>query len=138
MHSGMGPLTVVILAAFGVRLAKTDHVGWWGYLGYAGIALSLMALAWIVLSGNSGLAGSATAALLALGALLITGASITVTLFYCKRLHDHGVNAEVVTSVRYLLLISIAASMVWHKGALVGIGSAGEAATPTPPPPCPP
>ena len=124
MHSGMGPLTVVILAAFGVRLAKTDHVGWWGYLGYAGIALSLMALAWIVLSGNSGLAGSATTALLSLGSLLISGASITVSLLYCKRLHDHGVNAEVVTSVRYLLLIAVAASMVWHKGGLVGFSSA--------------
>src|SRR5215207_1142557 len=47
MHGGMGPLTIVTLAAFGFRLAKTDHVGWWEYLGYAGIALSLVALAWI-------------------------------------------------------------------------------------------
>ena len=129
MHSGMGPLTVVTLAAFGVRLAKTDHVGWWEYLGYAGIALSLVALAWIVLSGNSGLAGSETTALLGLAALLVSGASITVSLLYCKRLHDHGVNAEVVTSVRYVLLIAIATCVVWHKGGLVGIGSAGEAAT---------
>ena len=45
LHSGMGPLTVVALAAFGVRLAKTEHVGWAEYLGYAGIALSLVALA---------------------------------------------------------------------------------------------
>ena len=28
LHSGMGPLTVVALAAFGVRLAKTDQIGW--------------------------------------------------------------------------------------------------------------
>ena len=128
MHSGMGPLTIVTLAAFGVRLAKTDHVGWWEYLGYAGIALSLVALAWIVLSGNSGLAGSETTALLGLAALLVSGASITVSLLYCKRLHDHGVNAEVVTSVRYVLLIAVAASVVW-QGGLVSIGSAGEAAT---------
>ena len=64
-----------------------------------------------------------------LAALLVSGASITVSLLYCKRLHDHGVNAEVVTSVRYVLLIAIAASVVWHKGGLGGIGSAGEAAT---------
>ena len=130
MHSGMGPLTVVALAAFGVRLAKTDHVGWWEYLGYAGIALSLVALAWVVLSGHSGLAaGSETTALLGLAALLVSGASITVSLLYCKRLHDHGVNAEVVTSVRYVLLILIAAGVVWHKGGLGGIGTVGEAAT---------
>lgn len=128
LHSGMGPLTVVALAAFGVRLAKTDHVGWWEYLGYAGIALSLVALAWVVLAGRSGLAAGETKALLGLAALLVSGASITVSLLYCKRLHDHGVNAEVVTSVRYGLLILIAAGVVWHRGGLGGIGSIGEAA----------
>ena len=50
LHSGMAPLTVVALACFGVRLARTGHVGWWEYFGYAGIALSLTALMWIVLS----------------------------------------------------------------------------------------
>ena len=129
MHSGMGPLTVVALAALGVRLAKTDHVGWPEYFGYAGIALSLVALAWVVLSGRSGLAGGETTALLGLAALTVSGASITVSLLYCKRLHDHGVNAEVVTSVRYGLLILIAAGVVWHKGGLQGIDSIGEAAT---------
>jgi drug/metabolite transporter (DMT)-like permease len=129
MHSGMGPLTVVVLAALGVRLAKTDHVGRWEYLGYAGIALSLVALAWVVLSGRSGLATVETAALLGLGALLVSGASITVSLLYSKRLHDDGVNAEVVTAVRYGFLILIAAGVVWHKGGLQGIGSLGEAAT---------
>ena len=130
LHSGMGPLTVVALAAFGVRLAKTGHVGWGEYLGYAGIALSLIALAWVVLSGRSGLAaGGETMALLGpRRRLLVSGASITVSLLYCKRLHDHGVNAEVVTSVRYGLLILIAAGVVWHKGGLGGIGTAGEAA----------
>jgi len=129
MHSGMGPLTVVALAALGVRLAKTDQVGWSEYFGYAGIALSLVALAWVVLSGRSGLAGGETTALIGLAALLTSGASITVSLLYCKRLHDHGVNAAVVTSVRYGFLIVIAAGVVWHKGGLQGIDSIGEAAT---------
>jgi drug/metabolite transporter (DMT)-like permease len=129
MHSGMGPLTVVALAAFGVRLAKTGHVRWPEYLGYAGIALSLLVLTWVVLAGRSGLAASETTALLGLVALLVSGASITVSLLYSKRLHDHGVNAEVVTSVRYGLLILIAAAVVWHKGGFQGIGSIGEAAT---------
>ena len=129
MHSGMGPLTVVALAALGVRLAKTDRIGWSEYFGYAGIALSLVALAWVVLSGRSGLAGGETTALLGLAALLISGASITVSLLYCKRLHDHGVNAEVVTSVRYGFLILTATGVVWYKGGLQGIDSIGEAAT---------
>jgi drug/metabolite transporter (DMT)-like permease len=129
VHSGMAPLTVVALASFNVRLAKPQHVGRWEYLGYAGIALSLVALAWVVLSGRSGLPTGETAALLGLGALLVSGTSITVSLLYSKRLHDDGVSAEVVTSVRYGFLILIAAGMVWHKGGLQGIGSIGEAGT---------
>jgi drug/metabolite transporter (DMT)-like permease len=129
LHSGMGPLTVVVMAAFGARLAKTGRVGWAEYLGYAGIALSLIALAWVVLSGQSGLAAQGEAmSLFGLGALAVSGTSITVSLLYCKRLHDDGVNAEVVTSIRYGLLILIAAGVVWHKGGLGGIGTAHEAA----------
>src|SRR5258708_21954730 len=125
----MGPCTIVALAGLGVRLAKTERVGWSEYFGYAGIALSLVALAWVVLSGRWGLAARETTALIGLAALLISGASITVSLLYCKRLHDHGVNAEVVTSVRYGFLILIAAGVVWHQGGLQGIGSISEAAT---------
>jgi drug/metabolite transporter (DMT)-like permease len=134
LHSGMGPLTVVALAGLGVRLAKpgpdNNRVGWWEYLGYWGIALSMLGLGWVVLTGRSGLvAGNDTMTLLGLAALLVSGASITVSLLYCKRLHNRGVSADVVTAVRYGLLILIAAAAVWHKGQLGGIGSFGEAAT---------
>jgi drug/metabolite transporter (DMT)-like permease len=130
IHSGMAPLTVVVLAAFGFRLAKTDDVGRWEAIGYAAIALSLVALCWVVLSGRSGLAGSAgTREWLGLGALLISGASITLSLLYSKRLQDHGVSSAVVTSVRYLALIAIAAAVLLYKGRLAGIHSLGEAAT---------
>jgi drug/metabolite transporter (DMT)-like permease len=134
LHSGMGPLTVVALAAFGSRLAKSGaengRVGPWEYAGYAGIALSMLGLGWVVLAGRSGLAaGTQTVTLWGLAALLVSGGSITVSLLYCKRLHDAGVSAEVVTAVRYVLLIAIAAAVVWRKGQLNGIGSPGEAAT---------
>ena len=129
LHSGMAPLTILVLAAFGFRLARTGSIGWWEYAGYAGIALSLVAVSWVVLAGRSGLAtGNEATALLGLVALLVSGVSITISLLYCKRLHDHGVNAEVVTAVRYVLLILIAGGVVWHKGKLDGIGSLGEAA----------
>lgn len=129
LHSGMAPLTVVALAAFGARIARTDTVGWGEYAGYAGIAASIIALAWVVLSGRSGIAGeSETASLLGLAALLISGASVTVSLLYCKRLQDQGATAEVVTSVRYVLLILIAAGVIWHRGELAGVGSFGDGA----------
>src|SRR4051812_12883469 len=129
LHSGMAPLIVVALAAFGARIAKTETVGWGEYAGCAGIALSLVALAWVVLSDGSGTAtASETASLLGLAALVTSGASITISLLYCKRLHDHGVSAAVVTASRYLLLILIAAGGLWHKGQIAGVGSLRDGA----------
>src|SRR5262245_5177535 len=129
IHSGMAPLTVVVLAAFGVRLAKTDDIGRWEAIGYGLIALSLLALGFVVLSGRSGLAGGGAHQWLSLGAITISGASITVSLLYSKRLQDHGVSSAVVTSVRYLALIAIATMALVYKGRLGGIDSPGEAAT---------
>jgi len=130
LHSGMAPLTVIALGAFGVRLAKAEPIGWAEYFGYCGIAISMMALGWIVLSGHSGLiAGSDGLALLGLAALVVSGASITISLLYCKRMQDRGASADVVTSVRYLLLILIAAGVIWHKHGLTGVGSTGQAVT---------
>ena len=129
LHSGMGPLTVIALAAFGVRMAVTGTVGWCEYLGYSGMALSLVGLWWTVLSGSSGLhAASATTDLVSLALLLVSGSSITVSLLYCKRLHDHGISAEIVTSVRYVALILIAGGAVAFKGGFGGIETFGETA----------
>ena len=130
LHSGMGPLTVVALAALGARLAKTDEIGWGQYFGHAAMAASLVALCWVVLSGSSGLrSGHEASDLLGLALLLVSGSSITISLLYCKRLHDHGVSAEVVTAVRYIALILIAGGVVLHKGQLRGIATVGDVAS---------
>jgi uncharacterized membrane protein YhaH (DUF805 family) len=130
VHSGMGPLTVIALAAGGARLAKPGAVGRREFWSYGGIALSIVALWWVVLSGRSGLpAGDGTTSLLALALLTVSGCSITVSLLYSKRLHDHGVNAEAVTAVRYLLLIVLAACVEASKGQMAGIGDLSELAT---------
>ena len=98
LHSGMGPLTVIALAACGVRLAKPGVLRRGERLAYAGIGLSLAALWWVVMSGHSGLPNASHATnLIGLVLLTISGSSITVSLLYCKRLHDHGVSAEAVT-----------------------------------------
>jgi drug/metabolite transporter (DMT)-like permease len=130
VHSGMGPLTVVALAACGVKLAKPGVLRRAERVGYAGIALSLLALAAVVLSGRSGLPDTNRAtSLLALVLLAISGVSITVSLLYCKRLHDRGVSAEAVTTVRYLALILLAAGVAAGRGGTAGIGGAAELAT---------
>ncbi len=123
VHSGMGPLTVIALAACRVRLAKPSVMRRGERFAYAGIALSLAALWWVVLSGNSGLPDASYATnLIGLVLLTISGSSITVSLLYCKRLHDHGVSAEAVTATRYLLLILLAGCVEAYHGGMQGIG----------------
>ena len=127
LHSGMGPLTVIFLAACGTKLADRGAVSLLEYGCYAGIALSLIGLWWVVLSGNSGLpVESLWTGLGGLALLLVSGSSITMSLLYSKRLHDHGINAEAVTAVRYLLIITVALSVEACRGYPSGIGSLGD------------
>jgi drug/metabolite transporter (DMT)-like permease len=130
LHSGMAPLTVVALAAFGARLAPSGTLSWGEYLANCAVALAMIGLWWIVLSDSSGIASTDAAGDLAgLALLLVSGASITISLLYCKRLHDNGVRSDVVTSVRYIALILVAGLVLLHRGDFGGIASLGEAAT---------
>jgi drug/metabolite transporter (DMT)-like permease len=130
LHSAMGPLTVVALATLGAPLAQTGAVRRGEYFGTAGMALAVVGLWWVVLSGNSGLpASDAGADLVSLALLLVSGSMITVSLLYCKRLHDQGISAEAVTSVRYLALIVLAGAVLLCKGQVPVITTAGGLAT---------
>src|SRR5262245_47358424 len=71
VHSGMGPLTVLALAACGTRLARPSAVTRAEQCAYAGIALSIAALWWVVLAGRSGLPGSS-------GATNLTGLALVM------------------------------------------------------------
>ena len=68
--------------------------------------------------------GTESTTILGLAAVATSGASITISLLICKRLHDSGIGADTVTAVRYLALIAIAALVVLNKGELRGIDSA--------------
>lgn len=111
IHSGMAPLVTAAMGAFGIALAKPQRVGPWEWTSYAGIALTIAALWWVVLSGQSGDTTTAGTAALALTLLLVSGSSITVSLLYAKRLNDRGVRSAAVVAVRYLLIIAVAAGI---------------------------
>ena len=129
IHSAMGPLTVVVLGSFGIRLAQMPKVGWIENLGYAGIAASIVGLWWVVLSGRSGLdVGNTSDTVLGLALLAVSGMSITVSLLYCKRLQDAGIGADTVTALRYLAIIVLAAGVAFWKGGLGGIDTVGQGA----------
>jgi drug/metabolite transporter (DMT)-like permease len=129
IHSAMGPLTVVVLGWFGIRLAQMPKVGWIENLGYLGIAASIVGLWWVVLSGRSGLdVGNMRDTILGLALLAVSGMSITVSLLYCKRLQDAGIGADTVTAVRYLAIIVLAAGVAFWNGGLGGIDTVGQGA----------
>jgi hypothetical protein len=74
VHSGMGPLTVLALATCGMQLAKPGVVRRRELCGYAGIALSIAALWWVVLTGRSGLPdGKNGTDLASLALLMVSG-----------------------------------------------------------------
>jgi drug/metabolite transporter (DMT)-like permease len=117
IHSGMAPLTVAVLGAFGLKLAKPHKIGAREWGSYIGIAAAIAALAWVVLAGRSGIAGADPNTLaLALALLVGGGTSITVSLLYAKRLNDRGVGSAAVTTVRYILIIAVAAAIEIARG----------------------
>jgi drug/metabolite transporter (DMT)-like permease len=122
IHSAMGPLTVVVLGARGIALAKPGAIGRIEYAGYAGIAASVAALWWVVIGGYSGMAVTNLAASVAgLGLLSVSGISIAISLLYCKRLQDHGAGADTVMTVRYVVLILFALAVVLWRGGAGGV-----------------
>ena len=129
IHSGMAPLAVIGLGACGARLAKHQDIGPVEGAAYAGIALSLIGLWWVVLSGRSGTpAANLATPIAALALLLVSGTSITVSLLYSKRLHDHDFGANVISAVRYPLIIVAAAGVEAFRGLPQGLGGFGDLA----------
>ena len=125
LHSGYGPLTVVALALMGASLAGKDRWSRTEGLCYAGLALSMAFLAWVVLSGGSGridysLAGAASGLL----ALTVSGVSITLSHLLAKRLNDHGLGANAVTGARYLLISALAFAVVMSGARPTGVEDA--------------
>jgi len=130
VHSAMGPLTVVVLGAFNVALAQRGAINRAETLGYIGIALSVVGLWVVVLGGYSGLpAQDLSASATGLALLSVSGASITISLLFCKRLQDRGIGADTVTAVRYFGLIALTSGMVIWRGRFGGIETVPQFAT---------
>ncbi len=130
LHSGMGPLTVVVMGLLGMKLAKAGTIGRAEMLSYVGIALSLAALWWVVLTGRSGLpVENFWATFTGLALLMVSGSAITISMMYSKRMSDAGINAEVITTLRYFGLIALAAIMTFNRSGFTGITSPLDFAT---------
>ena len=127
LHSGVGPLTVLALSGLGLHIAKPSRVRPAEYLCYAGLAGSLGFLCWVVLAGHSGLRGeSVLTSITGLVLLMVSGASITISLLLSKRLNERGIGADAITAGRYLLIIAVALAVVLLDDAPSAIGSLTE------------
>ena len=54
---------------------------------------------------------------------------ITISMMYSKRMSDRGINAEVITTLRYFGLIVLAGFMTWKREGWHGIESTTDFAT---------
>jgi drug/metabolite transporter (DMT)-like permease len=130
LHSGMGPLTVLVMGLLVFKLAKAITMGRIEALSYVGIGLSMAALWWVVLTGRSGLpVTNLGATATGLAALMVSGSAITISMMYSKRMSNRGINAEMITTLRYFGLIALAGYMTWHRTGWSGIESATDFAT---------
>ena len=129
LHSGVAPLTVVALSAAGFAIAGTHRVRAIEGLALAAMTATMAGLWWAVLSGQSGLGGgSRTTAFVALCLLVVSGASITISHLFAKKLHDAGLGATTITASRYLLIMVSAVAFIAFRDRPSGIESIGHGA----------
>ena len=127
LHSGAGPLTVVVLAAFGIHIARPSPVRRAEYFCYVGIALSLFFLWWVVLADRSGLQIEASFVTFSgLVLPLVSGTAITVSSLWSKRLNERGIGADAVTAGRYILIVAMAFCVVIFGDRPSGLTTATE------------
>ena len=127
LHSGIGPLTVIALAFAGFSIAGKSELsraeGWC----HAGVALTLAGLWFAVLAGWSGLPATGST-LVALTLLVLSGASITISHLYARRMHEAKFGSETITAVRYGFIMIGAVIAIWLLDRPSGVSGAGDAA----------
>lgn len=127
IHSGIGPLTVIALAFAGFSLAGAGLPSRAVLLMQAGAAATLVGLAIVSLSGHAGLQNDIGKTFAALLLLCVSGASITISHLYAKRMHEAGFNAAMVTASRYFLIMLVAACALLWRGDFGGVSHIPQA-----------
>jgi drug/metabolite transporter (DMT)-like permease len=127
LHSGAGPLTVVVLAAFGIHIARPSPMRRIEHICYLGIAASLLFLCWVVLADRSGLQSeNLLVTVVGLVLPIVSGTAITVSSLWAKRLNERGIGADTVTAGRYILIVTIALVVVIAGDRPPEFATAGE------------
>lgn len=127
LHSGIGPLTVIALGMAGFSLAGKVVMGRAEALCHIGTALTLVGLWAVVVMGWSGLGAADTTSVVALALLVLSGASITISHLYSKRMAEAGFAADTITAVRYGIIMIGAAIALYMRSNSTGVTGAFDA-----------
>lgn len=107
LHAGVGPLTIMAMAALGWRIVDAGRMTAIETACQAAMGLCLAALIAAALLGLSAGEGGATA-LIGCVFVTVSGVAITIATLYAKRLHDAGASAAAVVSTRFLGVLAAA------------------------------
>ncbi|NQV57544.1 MAG: hypothetical protein HQ503_16905 [Rhodospirillales bacterium] len=120
LHIGIGPVLLVTLNALGIHISGKAEVRKSELVIQGGVLASLVALATVVLVGQSGLAGRPFGQnLLGLGFAFASGIFISLSTDVTKRLNNKGVSPEGVLAIRFVGILLVA-------GIAVAFGANGD------------
>ena len=109
LYTGVGPIAVLALSALGVSMAKETATGWLERLSYVGVLLSLIAIAGVVLLGQSGLDGQPMSIRIAAVLAATTGGVIiAISHMIARRFGDLGIGSNALAGLRFLLALGVA------------------------------
>ena len=109
LYTGVGQIAVLALSALGVSMAKGTATGWLERVGYVGVLASLIAIAAVVLLGQSGLGGEPMSIrIAAVLAATMGGVIIAISHMIARRLGDLGIGSNALMGLRFSLTLGIA------------------------------
>lgn len=109
LYTGIGPIAVLALSALGVSMAKGTATGWLERVGYVGVIASLIAIAAVVVFGQSGLGGQPLSIRIAAVLAATTGGVIiAISHMIARRLGDLGIGSNALMGLRFPLTLGIA------------------------------
>jgi drug/metabolite transporter (DMT)-like permease len=109
LYTGVGQIAVLTLSVLGISMAKGTTTGWLERAGYVGVLASLIAIAAVVVLGQSGLSGQPMSIrVAAVIAATAGGIIIAISHMIARRLGDLGIGSNALMGLRFPLTLGIA------------------------------
>lgn len=109
LYTGVGSIAVLALSGLGVSMARSANMGWLERIGYLGVLATLIAIAAVALTDQSGLAGRPLGiSIVAVLAATTGGVIIAISHMIARHLGDLGVGSNALMGLRFPLTLGIA------------------------------